>query len=52
MSGGRRRIDVRSRWDVSPLRTPTVTGRGSSMPASGARRFFSMSWLSAFSGET
>ena len=52
MSGGCRRIAVRSFWGVSPLRTATVIGRGSSIPASGARRFFSMSWLSALSGET
>ena len=52
MSGGLRRIAARSRCDVSPLRSATVGSRGNVIPASGARRLRSMSWLSAFSGET
>ncbi len=61
MSGGSRSRRRRSRASVSPVRTPTVGTWGSGvprvaaaswMPASGARRFFSMSTASARSGET
>ena len=52
MSGGSRRMAARSRCEVSPLRSATVGRRGNVIPASGARRLRSMSWLSAFSGET
>ena len=60
-SGGRRIIRCRSRAGVSPLRIATVGAWGSGvssrsaacwMPASGARRFFSMSTASARSGDT
>ncbi len=60
MSGGRFRRVRRSLAGVSPVRTPTVgtCARGvpsrsaaCSMPASGARRFFSTSTASARSGE-
>ena len=50
MSGGSRSIAWRSRWGVSPVRTATLSS--APIPRSGARRLRSMSYESAFSGET
>ena len=58
--GGRRVIACRCGASVSPVRTATRTSgslipsaaAAARMPASGALRFFSMSLLSARSGET
>ena len=50
MSGGWRTIACRSFCGVSPVRIATFTS--APMPRSGARRFFSTSYESAFSGET
>ena len=60
MCGGVRRIRARSLCGVSPVRTAARIGASPSicaansrpMPSSGARRFFSMSFDSAFSGDT
>ncbi len=60
MCGGVRRMRARSLCGVSPVRTAARIGASPSicaansrpMPSSGARRFFSMSFDSAFSGET
>ena len=49
-SGGLRSIAWRSFWGVSPVRM--ATEMSPPMPLSGARRFFSTSYESAFSGET
>ena len=45
-----RSIAARSRWGVSPVRTPTRTS--APMPRSGARRLRSTSYPSALSGDT
>ena len=50
MSGGWRTMSRRSFCGVSPVRIATFTS--APMPLSGARRFFSTSYESAFSGET
>jgi hypothetical protein len=58
--GGRLVMAWRAAARVSPVRTATRTSGGcrpsaaaaARMPASGSRRFFSMSLLSARSGET
>src|SRR3954447_10363210 len=50
MSGGLRSIAARSFWGVSPVRMPTLMSPP--IPRSGARRLRSMSYESAFSGET
>jgi hypothetical protein len=50
MSGGLRSIAARSFCGVSPVRM--ATEMSPPMPWSGARRFRSMSYESAFSGET
>ena len=60
MCGGRRRMLARSCCGVSPVRTSvrmSTSGRPRAassprMPASGASRFFWMSFESAFSGDT
>ena len=49
-SGGLRSIAWRSFCGVSPVRIATETSPP--IPLSGARRFFSMSYESAFSGDT
>jgi hypothetical protein len=49
-SGGVRSIAWRSRCGVSPVRIATNTSPP--IPLSGARRFFSTSYESAFSGDT
>jgi hypothetical protein len=49
-SGGVRSMAWRSRWGVSPVRM--ATSIWALIPFSGARRFFSMSYESALSGET
>ena len=49
-SGGVRSIAWRSRCGVSPVRM--ATEMSPPIPLSGARRFFSTSYESAFSGET
>jgi hypothetical protein len=50
MSGGLLRMSIRSRWGVSPVRIAIF--RSAPRPRSGARRLRSMSYESAFSGET
>ena len=60
MCGGWRRMRARSLCGVSPVRTAARIGASPSMraansrpmPSSGARRFFSMSFDSALSGDT